>query len=136
MRGPGGGGGVSTRGAGGGVGAMIVVETVLPADGSSLVIVVFFSTVTDDWAKAGAVNSRTAPAATSRRLILTPSISRTRFDAGASVPINRMKGRIIPALGAQRFSGALLTRGGAARSASSRCWSRQPARRPFRPPAP
>jgi hypothetical protein len=41
-----------------------VVVTVLPTAGSSLVMVVFFSTVTDDWAKAGAVNSRTAPAAT------------------------------------------------------------------------
>src|SRR5207248_4264648 len=42
MRGPGGGGRVSTRGAGGGVGAMIVVDTVLPALGAGISVVVVF----------------------------------------------------------------------------------------------
>jgi len=51
---------------------MIVVDTVLPALGAGIsVVVVFFSIiVVEVWAKAGAVNSRTAPAGTSRPLIL------------------------------------------------------------------
>ena len=82
IRGPGGGGGVSACGAGGAVGAMIVVDTVLPVAGSSLVIV-FFSMVVVDWAKAGAANSKMAPAATSGRIILIPSIgSRAASVAG------------------------------------------------------
>src|ERR1041385_1762789 len=67
IRGPGGGGRVSTRGAGGGVGAMIVVDTVLPALGAGIsVVIVRFSivVVVEVWAKAGAVNSRTAQTST------------------------------------------------------------------------
>src|SRR5438067_11272036 len=82
MRGPGGGGGVSTRGAGGGFGAMIVVETVLPTAGVSLVIVRFSIVVVDDWAKAGAANSSSAPAATSKPLILKSSMARAPRRCG------------------------------------------------------
>jgi hypothetical protein len=48
---------------------MIVVETVLPADGASVVVVRFSIVVVEVWAKAGALNTRRAPAATSRPLI-------------------------------------------------------------------
>jgi hypothetical protein len=83
IRGPGGGGGVSACAAGGAVGAMIVVDTVLPAPGPSSLVIVFFSIVIVDWAKAGAANSKIAPATTSGRIILIPSIgSRAASVAG------------------------------------------------------
>jgi len=51
---------------------MIVVDTVLPADGASVVVVRFSIVVVEVWAKAGALNTNRAPAATNRRLILIP----------------------------------------------------------------
>jgi hypothetical protein len=75
---------------------MIVVDTVLPDAGSSLVIV-FFSMVVVDCAKAGAANNKTAPATTSGRIILITSHKLARrVCSGAPMGINRMSRPIIP----------------------------------------